>query len=258
MDCRIKRTSEWAVRLLHELPYHEGATFLTLTYDEKHLPEKEIVLDDVPYVVRGTLKKIDLQNFMRRLKYGADRKYKYFAVGEYGTNGTERPHYHAIVFGLLPWEKNKVRDAWGSGLVDLGTVTSKSCKYVASYIQKKNYGDLADKTYGLKEPPFQLASQGIGLQYALDNAERLRKKGFVMFDGVQVGVPRFYQKKLEMTHRELREHAHRREEALRRELDAEGIRVIRPDHKEAMYEPHRLQAERNTHARCSLREKGPL
>ena len=36
--CRVSRTREWAVRLLHEQTGWEKAVFLTLTYREEDLP----------------------------------------------------------------------------------------------------------------------------------------------------------------------------------------------------------------------------
>lgn len=257
MDCRIKRTAEWSTRILHELPYWDTASFVTLTYDEEHLPDLEIVREDTPVILPGTLVKKDLINFFRRLK--EDRKIKYFACGEYGDETkTMRPHYHAIIFGVHPIEKELILDNWKYGLVDLGTVTPKSAKYVASYIQKKLNGQMAEEKYGGRQPPFQLQSRGIGLQYALDNAERLRQKGFVSLDGHKVGVPRYYQKKLEMTHEDLKKHAQEREQAVVAMLNKEGVKVIRPKVKDAYMEPHRRQTERNTEARTSLTKKGAM
>ena len=39
LACKIQRSREWAMRLLHELEYWEKATFITLTYAPEHLPE---------------------------------------------------------------------------------------------------------------------------------------------------------------------------------------------------------------------------
>ena len=36
--CRIRRKSEWTDRLTHELGYHDGALFVTLTYDPAYVP----------------------------------------------------------------------------------------------------------------------------------------------------------------------------------------------------------------------------
>ena len=90
LSCRIAKRREWTMRLWHELPYHQSSIFLTLTYDDDNLPPN------------ASLSKSDLQKFFKRLRKDlsyVDRKIKYFAAGEYGPK-TNRPHYHAIVFGL--------------------------------------------------------------------------------------------------------------------------------------------------------------
>ena len=71
--CRIARCREWATRLLHENAYHEDAIFITLTYDNDHLPADEAV------------SKNELQRFFKRLrKRLGDRLIRYYASGEYG------------------------------------------------------------------------------------------------------------------------------------------------------------------------------
>ena len=66
--------------------------FVTLTYCDDALPEK------------GSLVREDVKKYCKRLrKYMLthhNRKIKYMAVGEYGENGTERPHYHLIILGM--------------------------------------------------------------------------------------------------------------------------------------------------------------
>ena len=86
MACRMTRRKEWSLRMLHELKYHNDASFVTLTYDDNHVPDCQ------------SLVKADLQKFFKRLrKLIAPRKIRYFACGEYGRR-TGRPHYHAILY----------------------------------------------------------------------------------------------------------------------------------------------------------------
>jgi hypothetical protein len=44
----------------------------------------------------GSLKKKELQNFLKRLRKNAGFTFRYFACGEYGKKG--RPHYHILLF----------------------------------------------------------------------------------------------------------------------------------------------------------------
>lgn len=109
--CRIARTREWSTRLQMENSCWNESVFLTLTYDDDH----------VPYTNCGhlTLRKKDLQLFFKRLRESLYRdlvasnpslpssvlrsrvKLKYFACGEYGDH-TFRPHYHAIEIEIEP------------------------------------------------------------------------------------------------------------------------------------------------------------
>lgn len=76
--CRIAKSREWSIRLLGELGYWISSCFLTLTYDELHVPL--------------SLKKRDLQLFWKRLRKAFyPRKIKYFSCGEYGDQ-YGRPH----------------------------------------------------------------------------------------------------------------------------------------------------------------------
>lgn len=124
--CILDRRKSWANRMEMELPYHDQAWFLTLTYDNKHVPiniergkgiDKNGVLQapSGEYTTNLTLDYDDLTAFWKRLrrwteyhermyqvydeKVGMKNKLMYYASGEYGTK-THRPHYHAIVYSL--------------------------------------------------------------------------------------------------------------------------------------------------------------
>lgn len=73
MACKVNRTSEWTLRLCHELNSWAYASFVTLTYDDEHLPSDK------------ALHKKEVQNFMKRLRKYSGLKLRYYAVGEYGT-----------------------------------------------------------------------------------------------------------------------------------------------------------------------------
>lgn len=59
--CRLKRSREWAARCVHEKQLHQFSAFITLTYDDKHLPP------DRSFRYR------DIQNFLKRLRRLASR-----------------------------------------------------------------------------------------------------------------------------------------------------------------------------------------
>ncbi len=75
---------------------------MTLTYDDEHLPINDYVDSDGVIHGKPTLRKRDVQLFLKRLRknYKYDNHIKYFCCGEYGGK-TFRPHYHLIIFGFL-------------------------------------------------------------------------------------------------------------------------------------------------------------
>lgn len=183
--CRIQRAREWSTRLTHELCYWSDADFVTLTYDDDHLPKDMSVHKD------------DAQRWVKRLRKALeDRNVKYYLTGEYGDN-FGRPHYHCILYGMDRSDKDKqiIRETWGNGLIHIGTVTYDSCRYVGDYVQKKLYGLRANeyKDQGL-EQPFALMSQGLGKRWAEDNVVQILTNQFITVHGAKCAIPRYYLK----------------------------------------------------------------
>lgn len=198
LACRIAKAGEWAARCIQEAHYWKYSTFVTLTYDEENLPAGR------------TLKKSDLQLFWKKLRKSlGERKIRYLACGEYGEE-KRRPHYHAIIFGMkpckcraLPDQSCKDKDrmlifkAWGKGGVPIcGTMTYKSARYVVSYILKALYMRSNLDLELVK--PFLVMSRGIGLRYASDHYDQIKRTGRMTVEGVPVRIPRYYIKKLEL------------------------------------------------------------
>lgn len=192
--CRIKIRKEKSLRCLHELGYWNDAVFLTLTYSDENVPANH------------SLKKKHLQDFFKSIrkdleKNSPGRKIKHFSCGEYGDK-TYRPHYHSIVFGLKlnDADKDLVRNAWP--FQDWEHVNERSflpatpetIEYVARYIDKKLFGDMADEIYMSqgRENIFHTQSNGIGKQFALDNAKQIKENGYLTRKGVKYTIPRYY------------------------------------------------------------------
>jgi len=117
-------------------------SFLTLTYDDEHLPKG------------GTLDPDDIKKFMYRYRNNLKKEgyppIRYYLVGEYGDK-TERPHYHAAIFGVSCNGPNPryyngkkcncnvcriTHDSWKNGFIGIGTLENDSASYIAGYIQK--------------------------------------------------------------------------------------------------------------------------
>ena len=192
LACRISKRREWSVRMLHELSSYDDAVFLTLTYMDQYLPPN------------GSLDKAELQKFFKRLrKRLGDRKIRYFACGEYGDEG-QRPHYHAIVFGLGLSDEDKqlVIDSWpwcdwSNRAIKkgaFGLVEPDSIRYVAQYVDKKFTGDLANEEYTARgrEPVFKLSSLGLGREWCDSNRDQLASQLKLTVSGVVQALPRYY------------------------------------------------------------------
>lgn len=158
IGCRLEHARQWAMRCYHESALHEENSFITLTYDNEHLPEGE------------TLVKKDLQDFMKRLRARIDEQYgkkvRFFACGEYGDEG-KRPHYHILLFGYnfpdrQAWKTTKdgeiryfiseeLNKIWGKGFTLIAPVTYETSQYVAQYVTKKMTGVLTEMAYSIRE-----------------------------------------------------------------------------------------------------------
>lgn len=122
IPCRINKRRLWVHRIMLEKRLHEKSCFLTLTYDEKNLPQG------------GSLVPSHYQKFVRSVR--KDFSIRYFFVGEYGDN-TQRPHYHAAMFGLDETDTDYLRGKWGHGHIMCGSLTDDSAQYIAGYVVKK-------------------------------------------------------------------------------------------------------------------------
>lgn len=186
LQCRIDKRNEWEMRINFDLSKSRGC-FITLTYDDFHLPSDE------------GLHKEDFQLFMKRFRKKLDKKIKYYAVGEYGSQGSlitglHRPHYHAIIIGLSALEASvPVSSAWNLGLTKILPADRGCVRYVLKYMDKQIHGLEAIKLeYGDKQPPFALMSQGIGKQWLKDNQSILDDFGGVPYNGKIRPIPRYY------------------------------------------------------------------
>lgn len=198
IGCRRDIALEWKLRCLGEMNYHEDATFLTLTYNDDMVEE---------------LNKRAFQLFMKRLRFETKLKIKYYACGEYGTEGG-RPHYHALIFGLS--SNNPIFDSipntnyvrcklWENGFVFVGTVTPKSVTYVTGYLTKVLPAHLRNEKVGSLAPPFRLMSKGIGQRYFVEKAEQFAKTLSMTYEGVAYRLPKHWLQQLKIQYPETKE-----------------------------------------------------
>lgn len=182
---------------MHELRAHQGApsSFVTLTYQDKHLPEL------------GSLDLGAYQRFMKRLRKATTPGLRFFGCGEYGEK-FGRPHYHIILFNHRPsdtklhkrgeeynlYTSKFMDEVWGLGNTIIGDVTFDSCAYVARYCMKKITGKLAAEHYQGRTPEFLTMSRrpGLGSTYFDKYKHEIYAHDSVIINGHPTRPPRYY------------------------------------------------------------------
>lgn len=188
------------MRCVKESKMHEQNMFLTLTYDEDHVPEDY------------SLNVEDMQNFFKRLRYQIDPiKFRYFQCGEYGDQ-THRPHHHALIFGYkfhdLEYSgrsqsgsdqfTSQVLDAlWQKGKCWIGEVNFESCAYVARYVTKKIYGEKSEDHYAGRKPEYVTMSRnpGIGMPYLKKYGKEIYETDTIICRGKPMSPPKAFDNK---------------------------------------------------------------
>lgn len=188
--CLSQRRQMWSFRLQQEEKYSDSAFFVTLTYDDAHVPDR--------------VNKEDVQKFLKRFrKRISPHRVRYFLVSEYGEQ-FGRPHYHMLLFNY-PFDRdtliNDLKVTWQ--LCDplqfdypdvVGDVTPNSISYVCKYALANIISDNPD------DHCFMLCSRrpGIGLQFlspAMVNYLKMHLGDQVKEEGgVSLNLPRYYEK----------------------------------------------------------------
>ncbi len=194
---------------MHEASLHADTSFITLTYDDEHVPRFGSLLMD------------DWQKFFKRLRKRTG-KVRFFGCGEYGEQ-FGRPHYHACLFGQrfadrIPWTTRGghevfrsplLESVWTYGQSEVGSLTFESAAYVARYCVKKITGPLAREHYecvdpetgevGSRLPEFSTMSRrpGIGAGWYDLYSEEVYPSDEVIVNGFPSKPPRFYDRLLE-------------------------------------------------------------
>jgi len=199
---------------MHEAQMHSENCFITLTYNDEHLP-KDL-----------SVSKAEAKRFIRRLVDALGHPVRYFLCGEYGAGrdprfGCSRPHYHSCLFGVgfsdgYLWKDSAsgeklyrsptLEAAWPYGHSSYGSLTFESAAYVARYVLKKQLGaeagprrEILDVTTGeiiTREHEFVLRSlrPGIGFTWLQKFRTDVYPFGTCVVNGKEVKSPRYYDK----------------------------------------------------------------
>lgn len=208
--------------MFHESQFHEQNSFVTLTYDDEHLPEDR------------SLNLRHFQLFMKSLRKSiSPKKIKFFHCGEYGDT-TFRPHYHVCLFGhqfsdLKPHSRNELGQIiytskylsklWKHGFSTTSNFSFETAAYVARYVVKKitsidkikggrldgktadeyySFTDSSGKTH-LRTPEYATMSRnpGIGKGWIEKYLHDTYKDDTLIIRGKKTSVPKFYDDILE-------------------------------------------------------------
>lgn len=249
IGCRIDRSRQWAVRCMHEAQMHPANCFLTLTYDEKKLPDDySISLDHY-------------QKFLKRLRISVAQPLRFFGCAEYGSEeGAHpfQPHYHFLIFNYRPtdlklqsrkkniplYTSEHIQKLWKYGYSTVGEVNYQTAAYCARYVIKKIGGDKAAEHYTRVHPVTGKISQvkpefatqsrrpGLGASWLAEFKADIYPSDFVVVDGKKHPIPKFYTRQLQ---------------------EEEQTRLKRERNKSA-----RLRQADNTHKRLRDREQVQL
>lgn len=232
--CRIERSRQWAMRCVHEASLYDDNCFITLTFEDTHLPDNySINVEDLQLFFKRLRKKYvpkcPTSDPILKVEFMAKHGIRYFACAEYG-DLNRRPHYHAILFNhwfsdVKPFMKSPRGDVlyisdelsklWLFGYVLIGRMTFESAAYVARYSLKKLTGVDKDK---IKEhytvvhphtgevvdtqPEFVVMSRkpGIGKGWYDKFYTDIYPSDRVVIRGKEMRPPKFYDRLLEMEH----------------------------------------------------------
>lgn len=232
IGCRIRQREDWTTRIELEARQYlkEEVWFITLTYDDEHVPgiilKTGEIMRKVQYVWKPgekvpesvqTLLYPDIQKFLKRLRKAYRGKLRYFVAGEYGEQ-TARPHYHMILYGWKPTDLENLykihhngyytskwlADLWGMGQIQIAQAVPETYRYVAGYVTKKMYeidGKKANAYYELgQQKPFACMSlkPGLGDEYYQKHKDEIWRQGYIQCtNGKRAQIPRYYEKMME-------------------------------------------------------------
>lgn len=228
--CIQDKIKLWSLRCGYETITPYGNSFLTLSYDDNHVPiaspfknnfrnfsgsdfadtfvHKNLEYQDFS---RFTLCRRDIERFLDNLRKKLDnykfdshfsrshRDFKYFLCGEYGDR-FGRPHYHLALFGLDFQEMESFYySAWNKrGLIKSLPILNGCVRYICKYFSKQNNRELKDIfTENYLESPFVTSSKSLGSSLFYDHAQEIRDNaGFFFYGKNFLHCPTYWQRKI--------------------------------------------------------------
>lgn len=194
--CRAKKSNEkMIVGIFAAAEFKKKGQFLTLTYNDEHLPYG--------------LNHADFAQFMKKLRQNTGIKdLKMFMAGEYGEEGEQhREHFHVLFFNhRFPIEE--IEKAWTEprkrgrkrkgeqeelkplGFVYDGTCTPEAMKYCSGYVAKGGYDPNSDK-----RPPYGRFSCHIPDNLTNKEIKKMCQTGKIEYNGRKFSVPELWRRR---------------------------------------------------------------
>lgn len=205
IGCRMRRASDWTLRVMHEAQMWDENCFVTLTYGRDKLPPD------------GNLEHRDFQLFMKRVRAHFKRPVRFYMCGEYGPLNF-RPHFHACLFnvdfrsdrvqagksgsGAVFYDSPTLSRLWSHGRVSVQDLTRETAGYCARYIMKKHLGPMTEEARAAyvtgdgvvrrREYAAMSLKPGIGALWFEKYGIQTHRQDFVIADGAKQSVPRYY------------------------------------------------------------------
>lgn len=215
LNCRIDKINSYSDRCEYELIKRRAGAFVTFTYDDLHITH--LLRKDSKGKQVATLSRDDSRRFLYRLKQNINaelkkmnmdtcplmqKDYKYVLSGEYGDHGKifDRPHFHALFFGLdYAFCKKIFARSWrGQGEIKVLPISQGAPQYVLDYITTMEYGEMKKIKYTNNniESPFQVHSLGLGTELYYSQLDYIKKhKNCYRWHGKDRPIPTYWRDK---------------------------------------------------------------
>lgn len=211
--CRYERAQEWAIKLINEAKYHKKGCFITLTFDNKILLDKESKAYKygarVGFAYDINKSKDYFTKFIKRLRKAyTGTPISYYHIGEYGEK-THRPHHHAIIYGInftengmnrpemrvsksgkVQYYSQLLEDLWACGMTSIQDLNPRNIMYISQYCLKKYKSKEMEKKY--KSVMTFSNRCKISVKWVRRNFKEIVKGYLTDSDGKKYRVPKSY------------------------------------------------------------------
>ena len=223
LDCLQHRQAGWITRLSEEFRRSpDGVYFVTLTYDDDHLPMRVIGGENFAVISSSDIIKFNrdlrkrfqqgffLDDSLSRLGFSSeasrislppDVHYKYYITSEYGPD-TKRPHYHGL-FSSLPEDEFLVfallNAVWAKGFITCEKARAAgAAAYVSKYLVNNSLVPIDERL----PRPRAWMSKGLGDLYL--ESERVVEwhrsapveHQYALVNGRRAILPRYYRDRI--------------------------------------------------------------